>query len=121
MWICGEPTQIRSTDGEKWYADGTFFSVSGLDHFAQLYIISNKVTWNENSVTVVPKIFALLQNNAHKTYEKLLNNIESIAGTRISPSVVSCDFEMAIIKTTEKKYPEAIIQLCRFHFYQSVR
>ena len=89
-------------DGQKWYADGTFFSVTGLDHFAQLYIISNKVTLKENFVAVIPKTFALLKNKAHATYEQLFNNMETIAGQRISPSVVSCDFEMAVIKTIEK-------------------
>ena len=32
----------KSINGRKWYADGTFFPITGLDHCAQIYIISIK-------------------------------------------------------------------------------
>ena len=33
MWIMTEPTELRSINGRKWYADGTFFPITGLDYF----------------------------------------------------------------------------------------
>ena len=42
FWICAEPTDLRGINGQKWYLDGTFYAVSGLKEYQQVYIISTK-------------------------------------------------------------------------------
>ena len=42
MWILCEPTELRSINNKKWYADATFNPITGLDDCTQTYIISTK-------------------------------------------------------------------------------
>ena len=56
-----------------------------------------------------------------KIYEEMFKNLQTIAEIEIKPQSFSCDFESAVINTVKKLFPETVIQLCRFHFYQSVK
>ena len=51
----------------------------------------------------------------------MFQNLQAITELPIKPSALSCDFEAAVIQTVQKLFPSTKIQLCRFHFYQSVK
>ena len=116
-----EPTELKSINGRKWYADGTFFPITGLDHCAQIYIISIKNDHGNYKKTTAPVAFILLPKRTKKIYEEMFKNLQTIAEIEIKPQSFSCDFESAVINTVKKLFPETVIQLCRFHFYQSVK
>ena len=42
FWICAEIYELRKIHLQKWYLGGTYFAVTGLNNYRQLYIISTK-------------------------------------------------------------------------------
>ena len=70
----------------RWYADGTFFSITGLDHCAQIYIISIKNEHENYKKTTSPVAFVLLPKRIQKIYEEMFKNLQAIAELEIKPS-----------------------------------
>ena len=65
--------------------------------------------------------FVLMPKRTKRMYEDMFQNLQKVAEMPIKPSALSCDFEAAVIQTVQKLFPSTKIQLCRFHFYQSVK
>ena len=70
---------------------------------------------------IVKIIFQLSYTIFPLMYEDMFQNLQKIAEQEIKPFALSCDFEAAAIKTVQKLFPSTKIQLCRFHFYQSIK
>ena len=121
MWILCEPSELRSINNKKWYADGTFYPITGLDECTQIYIISTKRELENNKKITTPVAFVLMPKRTKRMYEDMFQNLQKIAEQEIIPFALSCDFEAAVIKTVQKLFPSTKIQLCRFHFYQSIK
>ena len=99
--IFGRPTSLEILHFSKvWYCDGTFKVAP--TNFAQVYIIMAKAL---NSVH--PLIYALLPNKQEKIYDKLFDML-NLLKTGSNLRSVSCDFELSVINTIKKKYPDVL-------------
>ncbi|XP_053202906.1 uncharacterized protein LOC128387687 [Panonychus citri] len=107
----------RLAEADNIYMDGTFKSCPKL--FYQIYTIHVMI-----NKLMVPVIYCLLPDKRNRTYERLFEIIENYAnyhGIIFKPKTFSIDFEIAVISTIKKKYPEAQITGCMFHFAQCIR
>ena len=96
--IFGRPRSLEILHFSKvWYCDGTFKVAPTI--FAQVYIILAEAL---NSL-----IFALLPNKQEKTYDKLFDML-NLLKTGSNLRSVSCDFELSVINTIKKKYPDVL-------------
>ena len=75
----------------------------------------------KESLKTTPVAFVLMPKRTKRMYEDMFQNLQKIAEQEIIPFALSCDFEAAVIKTVQKLFPSTKIQLCRFHFYQSIK
>ena len=74
-----EHVEWRDTkNGRKWYADGTFFPITGLDQCAQIYIISIKNKHANYKKTTSPVAFVLLEKRTQKIYKEMFKNLQTI-------------------------------------------
>jgi len=106
--IFGRPRSLEILHFSKvWYCDGTFKVAPTL--FAQVYVILAEAL---NGVH--PLIYALLPNKQEKTYDKLFDML-NLLKPGLNPRSVSCDFELSVINTIKKKYPDAEIHGCLYH------
>ena len=102
------------------FADGTFTCV--IEGYSQLYIFHALI---RNDVSF-PMFFCLLNGKNADVYDRLLVVIEGICSTRgknifNKPVRVVCDFELALIKTLARKYPQVTIKCCFFHYTKNVK
>ena len=91
--------------------DGTFATVP--EQFCQLYIIMGSQRGK-----LFPASFMLLPNKQGATYGHALDVIkEQVANT---PKNVNIDFEQAAVCAVTRKFPQAEIFGCNFHYKQQV-
>ena len=96
--------------------DGTFFVVPKL--FYQLYTLH---VYNDGQY--LPVLFALLPDKSAETYYLLIHKVyEQCALYSLSflPKVILLDFEMAAISAFQSFFDDIDVQLCHFHWAQSV-
>ncbi|XP_069058997.1 uncharacterized protein [Pleurodeles waltl] len=98
-------------NSQVWMMDGTFKST--LHPFTQIYtILVNK------SNTAVPLVYALLPDKHSSTYTEFLTIIKEKTMNK-NPRKVILDFELTMINTITKLYPDTQIQGSFFHFSQA--
>jgi len=98
----------------QWHADGTFKSAPGI--FTQLYTIHCV-----RNGSTFPCVFALLPNKAERTYDRLLENVKTLAderGINLNPEEIMSDFEVGFMNAFKRKFPRAQQKGCFFHFSQ---
>ena len=104
----------RLGNADLWHGDGTFKCVPGI--FTQLYTIHAV----KDNVTY-PCVYALLPNKREETYNRLLENLKTLAAARniaLTPREIMTDFEIGFMNATKKHFPETIQKGCYFHFSQ---
>ena len=97
------------------FMDGTFKCCPKF--FAQLYTVHGY-----NNGNYVPLLYMLLPGRSENVYRQAFEIIItkcSDSGLTFSPSVFHIDFESAVIKVVKQMFPNAQLQLCRFHLGQS--
>ncbi|XP_078520302.1 uncharacterized protein LOC144819656 [Lissotriton helveticus] len=96
---------------EIWMMDGTFKSTP--HPFNQIYTIHGNINH-----TTIPLVFGLLPDRQSSTYTEFLSVIKTKTLNK-SPRKVIIDFEIQMINTICKLYPDTQIQGCFFHFSQA--
>ena len=66
----------------------------------------------------LPLVYALLPNKKKSSYNELFNQIKGRVSSE--PEFIILDFEKGAISSLENTFLEAEIQLCFFHFAQSM-
>ncbi|XP_078539560.1 uncharacterized protein LOC144824317 [Lissotriton helveticus] len=94
-----------------WMMDGTFKSTP--HPFFQIYTVHANI-----NNTTVPLVYDLLPDKQSSTYTEFLSVLKSKTMNK-SPAKVIIDFELAMISTITKLYPETQNQGCFFHFSQA--
>ena len=100
-------------------ADGTFSCL--LPGYTQLYIFHAVIANN----VAVPTLFCLAKWKKKKTYKKILELVEGIAGSPETPFfdrpvTVMCDFEDGFIRAVQGLFKSAKVKCCLFHFAQNI-
>ena len=80
-------------DSEVCYMDGTFKITPPL--FYQVFVLLGK-----HLGQVFPVVYALLPNKTHNTYYRMFRMLKEVE-VRFSPTKLSCDFEMGLIKAAQ--------------------
>lgn len=101
-------------ESDHWFVDGTFKSTPPL--FYQVYTILAKRFGG-----VHPIVYALLPNKTESTYTNMLDLLKTSSDIDLSPSTISCDFEVAAINAFKKAFPTANIDGCLFHLTKNVK
>ncbi|XP_078516122.1 uncharacterized protein LOC144781255 [Lissotriton helveticus] len=101
----------RLENSDVWMMDGTFKSTP--TPFTQIYTIHGYV-----NTTVVPLVYSLLPDKQSSTYTEFLSVLKSKMANK-SPRKVIMDFELPMLNTISKLYPDTQIQGCFFHFSQA--
>ncbi|CAF0916621.1 unnamed protein product [Brachionus calyciflorus] len=107
--------QILS-QSKRWHIDGTFKAAPSL--YKQLYQIH---AWDFEEMHAC--VFIFLLNKTEEIYIKMIDfliSASSSLGFILKPDTVVSDFESAAINAFSKKFPEAEIKGCHFHFTQAI-
>ena len=101
------------------FADGTFTCI--IKGYSQLYIYHALV---EDDVSF-PMLFCLMKNKSASAYDRLLcviNNIgTSLGKTFLTGTYKLSDFEIALVRTLQQKFPRVVIKCCYFHYVKNTR
>lgn len=98
------------------YMDGTF--KLSPEMFLQIYSIHIEVMG-----TSIPVCVGLLPNKTQATYSRFLALLVTKAaqiGLVFSPQIVCIDFEMAMLRTLQRLFPNSRIRGCLFHYSQAI-
>ncbi|XP_070158933.1 uncharacterized protein [Polyergus mexicanus] len=96
------------------YVDGTFFVLPRKPHIAQLYSVHIRYM-----DTGIATLFVLCDIRTTTLYNALWNKItQLIPQLEQNIKFVMSDFEMAAVKSLNKKFPRANLTGCWFHFNQ---
>jgi hypothetical protein len=113
MFLFGTKDNLRLLEvNQHWFMDGTFKTAPAL--FSQLYTVHALVNGR-----TVPCVYALLQNKTQETYTALLQQL-TVLNTNLQPISIMIDFEMAVIKSVERVFPECEVKGCFFHLSQNI-
>ncbi|XP_070168069.1 uncharacterized protein [Polyergus mexicanus] len=98
------------------YVDGTFSVLPRKPHIAQLYSVHIRYM-----DTGIATLFVLCDTRTTTLYNALWNKItQLIPQLEQNIKFVMSDFEMAAVKSLNKKFPRANLTGCWFHFNQAV-
>ena len=97
---------------KQWAADGTFKSCPSI--FYQLYILHVQIGYFS-----APRLFALLSDKSHASYEKLFNEVRNLVNND-GPENVTFDFEKAAHNSFLQTFPNTRLSFCLFHLGQNV-
>lgn len=97
---------------DSWFFDGTFKVAPRL--FFQLFSIHVLAEG-----TVIPCVYALLQNKHQSTYERVFGILKN-KRPNLNPSKLLSDFEKAAIVAFTSTFPDAEMSGCFFHLGQAV-
>jgi len=113
MLIFGTHDNIRLLETTAhWFLDGTFKTSPAL--FVQLYTVHALVNRR-----TIPCVYALLQNKTQATYLELFEKLTTL-NANLKPASIMVDFEMAVITTLERVFPDSEIKGCFFHLSQNI-
>lgn len=98
---------------QDFFIDGTFKVVPEI--FFQLFVIH--ASYRED---VFPVSFVLLPGKSSQIYERMVNEILTLAPAW-SPRRVMMDFEKASINVFNTKFPNIELSGCFFHFCQNIQ
>ena len=97
------------------YVDGTFQTCPLFYQIFSLHGFKNEKQF--------PLVYALLPDNTHQTYSRLLELIKQKTvslGFNLAPSRFLGDFELAIKQAVDLRFPLADFKGCYFHFSQAL-
>ena len=77
--------------------------------------------FGEQTDSYVTVFYVLLTSKTEKIYSQALHWIEMTVGRKISPSTITCDFEIALQNAILSTFPRVIINRCLFHWTQAIR
>jgi len=113
MLIFGTRDNIRLLETTAhWFLDGTFKTAPAL--FVQLYTVHALVNGR-----TIPCIYALLQNKTQETYIRLFEKLTTL-NVNLKPTSIMIDFELAVINSLERIFPDCEIKGCFFHLSQNI-
>jgi len=99
-------------NSKVWYCDGTFKTAPAI--FSQVFVILAEALGG-----VHPLIYALLPYKQENTYTHLFKMFNQLK-LGLNPTLISCDFEQAILKSIKIEYPNAEIYGCLYYFSKNV-
>lgn len=97
-------------------ADGTFKTAPR--HFYQMFTIHGVVDGK-----VYPLVYALTARKTEATYTLIFDKLKEHAtqlNLQFSPPHFVCDFELGIINSVTKCFPNSVVHGCHFHLTQSI-
>ena len=100
----------KLSENPNWYCDGTFEVAPTL--FTQLYTI-HAVKNGQN----LPLVYGFLPKKTEAMYDVIFMHLKE---KDLSPETITIDFEMAVINSITRYFPDALIHGCFFHFRQNL-
>ena len=97
----------------SWYIDITFKVVPGI--FFQLLSIHARM----GSGWSFPAVFVLMPNKSRSSYETVFDELNRLK-PGLMPDNVMVDFELALIRAIEVKFPSSYVRGCFFHYCQAI-
>ena len=97
----------------SWFIDATFKVVHGI--FFQLLSIHARM----GSGWSFPAAFVLMPNKSRSTYETVFDELNRLK-PGLMPDNVMVDFELALIRAIEVKFPLSYVHGCFFHYCQAI-
>lgn len=97
------------------FIDGTFRATP--HPFYQCIIV---MVYDRGTETYVPTIYSLLTAKNEYIYSELFHQIVMLMEYNWMPSIITTDFEQALISSIKQEFPESKIYGCYFHLKQAI-
>ena len=112
--FCSDAGLQKLSKCDQWHVDGTFKSAPVI--YYQLFIIHGFLFG-----FMFPCCYILVKNKDYNCYKKVFENLKEHSGMyELKPKRITCDFELALIKSLRFHFPNADIKGCLFHFGQCI-
>ena len=113
----GNPSLFRLLRGYKrMFIDGTFKFVP--KPFYKCLII---MVFDEQTYAYKPVFYVLMTSKIQQVYPHARSWLEATINHKISPSSITCDFEIALQNTITANFPGVAINGCLFHWKQAIQ
>lgn len=99
------------------FLNGTLKTAS--KQFAQLYVVHVDLGSTREGTNVTPAVFALLPDKKKITYIRRFQAIFQVV-LEWAPETVNIDFEAGATEAIRHVFPRTEVQVCIFHFSQSL-
>lgn len=116
-------SNLRLLNNSKfWIVDGTFKCCPTL--FCQIFTLHGMVGSEYGAQKTVPLAYGLLSNKSEKSYFVFFEIItvysKNVLNIDLYPEIIISDFELAIIKASQRAFPNSSHKCCFFHLTQNI-
>ena len=78
------------------------------------------MVFDEQTDAYVPIFYVLMTSKTQQVYSHALCWLEAMIDRKISPSTITCDFEIALQNAISTQFPGVAINGCLFHWKQAI-
>ena len=118
------PSELPRLQGQQWQIDGTFSCFARIRDYYQMFIIS--ILYESADLKRCfgyPVVFVSMKTKTQLDYEDVFKSLNQISlfynYENLTPSCISRDYELGIIKACENIFPGIPQISCWFHFNQT--